>query len=86
MIFFLCGGVFPYAIAQNLVSDEYAQKLRQDYLQKGISQHSFVILVDGTYCSDIPVINKQSGGDADMTICVPPSVYKSWGVSLLKKN
>ena len=25
------------------------------------------------------VINKQSGGETTMTICVSPSVYKSWG-------
>ncbi len=76
---FLCGANFPYAIAQNLVSDEYAQKLRQDYVRMGSKQNSFIILIDGTYCSDELVINKQSGGETTMTICVSPSVYKSWG-------
>jgi len=83
---FLCGGRYPYAIAQNLVSDEHAQKLRQDYIRMGSKANSFMVLVDGTYCSDNLAINKHVAREKDMTICVPPSVYKSWGREFTKEE
>lgn len=77
----MSGGIYPYSLAENLVSEDLSAELKDIYLREGVKgKENFCILIDGSYFSEDADINhlvKEDG--ADVKICVPPSVYQSWG-------
>lgn len=77
----MSGGKYPYSLAQKLVSESCLQKMRSTYIQNAINgKEDFLILIDGSYQVNDYDFNRliiQDG--ADIKICVPPSVYQSWG-------
>lgn len=77
----MSGGEYPYSLAVNLVSETSYPQMRSAYLKKGIKgKESFRILIDGSYQQDDKDINRFVANDgSDIKICVPPSVYQSWG-------
>lgn len=77
----MCGGKYPYSLAENLVSEELAEKLKEIYLKEGVKgKEDFCILIDGSYLDADSGINHFVEKDGtNIQICVPPSVYQSWG-------
>lgn len=80
-ICFLSGSNYSYNLAMSLATEAASFEVRQDYIQKGINGKSkFSVLINGNYVvadSDFNQFMPHNG--QDISICVPPSVYQSWG-------
>ena len=79
---FLAGGKYSYDKAVLLASEEAAKEIRNLYIQEGFKgRRDFTVLIDGSFSAEWEPDNKFVEVDGkDITICVPPSVYKSWGM------
>lgn len=78
-ICFMSGGQYPYDLATNLVSESFYPQLKQNYVKKGINGKDFSVLIDGSFIIDDDDFNCIAEDGKDLRICVPPSVYQSWG-------
>ena len=65
----------------SLAADNSASEIRKIYIKEGIKgKENFTLLIDGTYVDDDTDINRFAEKDGqNIKICVPPSVYRSWG-------
>lgn len=77
----MSGGNYPYLQAMSLAADNSASEIRKIYIKEGIKgKENFTLLIDGTYVDDDTDINRFAEKDGqNIKICVPPSVYRSWG-------
>ncbi len=78
-ICFMSGGQYPYDLATNLVSEMFYPQLKQNYVKKGISGKDFSVLIDGSFVINDDDFNCIAEDGKDLRICIPPSVYQSWG-------
>ena len=77
----MSGGCYPYNLAMTLASEKGAAQIRKDYVKNGLKgKDSFWLLINGECVDKLEGINQMVKEDgSDINICVPPSVYKSWG-------
>lgn len=80
-ICFLSGSNYSYNLAMSLATEAASCKVRQDYIQNGINgKRKFSVLINGNYVAADSAFNRfMPRNGQDITICVPPSVYQSWG-------
>lgn len=77
----LVGGEYSYEKAVGLATEDAALEIRNTYLKYGLEgKRKFTVLINGDYVEDTTQHNQFINQDGmDMTICVTPSVYASWG-------
>lgn len=75
---FLAGGCYSYAKAVSLASEDELINVRRHFAKGG--HQNFWLTIDGKFIVNADGLNRfvQEDGE-DFTICVPPSVYESWG-------
>lgn len=84
----LAGGKYPYEKAVSLASEEKAEEIRRCYIKNGLKgKREFTVLINGDFVEEDVDCNRFIKEDGtNITICVPPSVYKSWGQPFTKNE